>query len=427
MCKAGPAARAETAVKHNKILQFGEGVFLRGFPDALVERMNRESDFHGEVYAVKPRPGAVQEAFAAQDCRYHLLVRGVADDGTLVERLEEITSLKRVYSSSDEWGEIEKLAADPELRFVFSNTTEAGIAYDENNPDTFPGKLARLLRKRFQAGLPGVVVLPFELIEHNGETLRNYVLRYLAGEPAAEYVRKECRFFDTLVDRIVSGFPADAAQFDPDDRLMVAAEPFAFLALQAPEALREILPLPADTVFCVPDIAPYRTRKVRLLNASHTAMVAGGLLAGFQEVGELLETPVFRKRIESTLYDEILPTVPLPEREKRSFADAVLRRFANPFAHHKLASIALNSAAKWRVRVLPVILDSAVLPRYLARSFGELYSYYRRSGAAGDTAAVAARFAGEYPFEAFLSDRELWGMDLSSIPGFADAAREALQ
>ena len=409
----------------NKILQFGEGVFLRGFIEPLVQRMNNESNFNGEVYAVKPRAGAVPGKFAAQNCQYNLLVRGITGNNETVETVEKITVLKQVLSSSEEWALVEEIACDPELRFIFSNTTEAGIAYEAGNPDTFPGKLARLLKKRSENNLPGVDVLPCELIENNGQTLKEYVLRYLENDAAYDYVKNECRFYDTLVDRIVSGFPADYERFDADDQLMVAVEPFAFLAVKGAAGLLERLPLPEDVALMVDDLAPYRTRKVRALNASHTCMVSGGLLAGFSEVQELLADETFRKRIEVTLFDEILPTIALPDAEKRAFAESVLQRFANPFAHHKLEAIALNSAAKWKVRILPVILDSNVLPGYLSRSLGELYKRYRSNNAAGDTAEVASRFAGSYSIDDFLGDKELWGMDLHEIPGFAEIVREA--
>ena len=408
----------------NKILQFGEGVFLRGFIEPLIQRMNKESDFNGEVYAVKPRGGAVPQKFADQNCQYNLLVRGIAEDNSVVEKVEKITCLKRVYSSSDEWQEVEKLACDADLRFIFSNTTEAGIAYEEGNFDTFPGKIARLLKKRSEAKLPGVTVMPCELIEDNGQTLREYVLRYLENDPAADYVKNSCRFYDTLVDRIVSGFPADYARFDAADQLMVAVEPFAFLAVKADPELLKTLPLPQDVAVLTNDLKPYRTRKVRSLNASHTCMVPGGLLAGFTEVQELMQDDVFGKRIEKTLFEEILPTIDLPEAEKRSFAVSVMQRFANPFAHHKLEAISLNSVSKWRVRILPVIQDSKVLPYYLSRSLGELYKRYRATGAAGDTAEVVAKFNGNYTFDDFAADQELWGMDLHSIDGLVEAARE---
>ena len=409
----------------NKILQFGEGVFLRGFIEPLIQRMNKENSFNGEVYAVKPRAGAVPQKFIDQNCQYNLLTRGIAADNSVVEHVEKITCLKQLLSSSEDWAAVEALACDKELTFIFSNTTEAGIAYDPENPDTFPGKLARLLKKRFEAGQPGVVIMPCELIENNGQTLKEYVLRYLGSDPAAEYVANECSFYDTLVDRIVSGFPADYERFDANDQLMVAVEPFAFLAVKAPAELLQKLPLPADVAVLTDDLNAYRTRKVRCLNASHTCMVSGGLLAGFSEVQELLDNAAFRKRIEDTLFREILPTVALPEDSKRAFAESVLQRFANPFAHHKLEAIALNSVAKWKVRILPVILDSSALPYYLSRSLGELYKRYKLNNAAGDTAEVAARFNGNYSIDDFLADKALWDMDLHDVPGLADAAREA--
>ena len=412
-------------MRTNKILQFGEGVFLRGFIEPLIQRMNKECGFNGEVYAVKPRAGAVPEKFAAQNCQYNLLMRGIDNNNQVVETVEKITCLKRVYSSSAEWQALEDLACDKDLTFIFSNTTEAGIAYEQGNLDTFPGKLARLLKKRSEAGLPGVTVLPCELIENNGATLKEYILRYLENDPAAEYVRNECRFYDTLVDRIVSGFPADYERFDAADQLMVAVEPFAFLAVKAPRELLDILPLPEDTAVLTDDLTPYRTRKVRSLNASHTCMVSGGLLAGFTEVQQLMEDADFRKRIESTLFEEILPTINLPEDEKRAFAVSVLQRFANPFAHHKLEAISLNSVAKWKVRILPVILDSKTLPQYLSRSLGELFKRYKANNASGDTAEVAARFSKDYSIDDFLADQELWDMDLHNVTGLAEAAKEA--
>ena len=412
-------------MQKNKILQFGEGVFLRGFIEPLIQRMNKEKNFNGEVYAVKPRAGAVPGKFASQNCQYNLLVRGITEDNQTVETVEKITVLKQVFSSTEEWAKVEEIACDPDLRFIFSNTTEAGIAYEAGNLDTFPGKLARLLKKRFAAGRAGVDVLPCELIENNGQTLKEYVLRYLENDPASDYVKNECRFYDTLVDRIVSGFPADFARFDANDQLMVAVEPFAFLAIKGSAELLERLPLPEDVALLTDDLAPYRTRKVRALNASHTCMVSGGLLAGFTEVQELLSNEAFRNRIEKTLFEEILPTIALPEAEKRTFAESVLRRFANPFAHHKLEAIALNSVAKWKVRILPVVLDSPAAPYYLSRSLGELFKRYQANKAAGDTAEIAARFNGNYSIDDFLGDKGLWDMDLHGIPGFAEIVKEA--
>ncbi|MBO7741944.1 MAG: hypothetical protein J6S21_05260, partial [Victivallales bacterium] len=348
----------------HKILQFGEGNFLRAFIEPMIEAMNRDG-FGASVYAVKPRPGEPNPAFEAQQCRYSILVRGIAD-GNTVERLEEITCLKKVFSSDREWPEIEDLILDPKCRWIVSNTTEAGIEYVPGNCDTFPGKVARLLALRAHAGMKGISILPCELVENNGALLREYVLKYLEGDKCAEdYVALECRFYNTLVDRIVAGFPPDADKYAPEDKLLTAAEPFTFMAVESSEPL----PFPREFVTCAPDITPYRTRKVRCLNASHTAMVCGALLSGFTEVAEVLEDKAFRSRVESTLFNEILPTVDQDDAEKKAYAQAVLERFANPFAHHKLASISLNSVAKWKVRVLPVILDyrklTGKLPEFL--------------------------------------------------------------
>ncbi len=420
----------EIQEKMMKILQFGEGNFLRGFIEPLIERMNREADWGGVVFAVKPRPGECNPAFDAQDCRYHVLARGMVE-GRLVEQLEKITCLERVYSSSGEWAELERLICDPELGLVISNTTEAGIEYRAGNHQTFPGKLARLLSLRARAKLPGVAVLPCELIEHNGVKLREYILAYLAEDAvAASYVETHCRFFDTLVDRIVAGFPPDAARYAADDKLLVATEPFAFMAIQADGELRKEFPFPTDTVVLAPDIAPYRERKVRCLNGSHTAMAAGALLTGFSEVAEVLADSDFRRRIETTLTQEILPTLQLPEPAKTAYVGSILERFSNPFAHHKLMSIALNSISKWRVRVLPVILDyqrdKQSLPYYLTRSLGELIQFYR-TGKYDDAAAVLVFFDQNHVLGTILGAKELWGMDLRDIPGLEAAVKEVCE
>jgi len=408
-----------------RILQFGEGVFLRGFLEPMIEAMNARG-FDGAVYAVKPRAGSPDPAFAARQGRYHLAVRGIADGRPVCGAGTEITCLKRVFSSSEEWSAVEDLARDPDLAAVFSNTTEAGIRFVPGDTTLLPWRLARLLTVRCRAGLPGLDIFPCELIENNGAVLRDYVLRHLEDDPAArEYADAECHFYDTLVDRIVTGHTVSIAADFPDDPLAIMADPFSLFAIQAPESLRDRLPFPAETVKMVPDVAPYRVRKIRCLNASHTAMTAAGLLAGYHEVGELMAEPGFRDRIETTLFDEILPTIPLPDAEKDAYARSVLERLANPFAHHQLAAIQLNSFAKWRVRILPVILESPRLPHYLARSLGEWFALYRRTGGAGDEPAVEARFAAGVSDDELLADESLWGMDLRQIPGLAEAVAAA--
>lgn len=352
----------------SRILQFGEGNFLRGYFDWMVQRLNDRAGFEGVVQIVQPRGeklNAVSAALNSRGGRYHVCLRGL-EDGRPVERFEEIGCVQGV----DVAAELERYAVEPELRFVVSNTTEAGIVYQQGI-DTFPAKVLRLLQARFAAGLPGLVFLPCELIERNGEVLRDCVLRHLADAAPVtglrEYIEQDCVFCNTLVDRIVSGRPdAESAvrfarELGEQDETLVCAEPFHFLAVQPPAGydLEAELPLKAAglNVVYTTDLAPYRVRKIRFLNAVHTTMVWWALERGFEEVAQVLADPVGAAFVKRVLFDEVFPTVTLPDAEKTTYAAAVLERFANPFAHHKLQSIALNSLAKWQVRCLPVVCD----------------------------------------------------------------------
>jgi tagaturonate reductase len=269
----------------------------------------------------------------------------------------------------DLWTEVDRYAALPDLRFVFSNTTEAGIQYVKG-ANTFPFKVAEFLKARLQAGMPGLVFIPCELIEHNGDALKRCILQYAADwndSKLAEYVEKECVFCSTLVDRIVAGRPDPesaeryAAQLGMRDEALVCGEPFHFFVIETPEGfdLEAELPLRRAGINAVytRDMQPYRTRKVRFLNATHTTMVYLGLEKGFEEVAECIENAEFNAFVRQVIFDEIFPTVDLPDAEKRAYAESVLERFANPFAHHKLSSIALNTLAKWKTRCLPVVCD----------------------------------------------------------------------
>ena len=350
-----------------KIIQFGEGNFLRAYFDWMVEKMNAKAGFGGSVAVVQPRGDALKapgQAINAQGGRYHVCVRGI-ENGETVERIEEITCVEGVSTEK----EIERLAVIPSVRFVVSNTTEAGIQYVKGE-NTFPAKALRLVKARHAAGLPGVVFLPCELVPDNGPLLKECMLKHLADDPVpglAEYIERECVFCSTLVDRIVSGAPdaESAARFERElgkrDAALVCCEPFHFLAVQPPDGfdLEKEMPLKAAGINVVQaaDIGPYRTRKVRFLNATHTSMVYWALERGFTEVAETLASPEGGAFVRKVLFEEIFPTVPLPDGEKKAFAETVLERFANPFAHHKLASIALNTVAKWKARCLPVVCD----------------------------------------------------------------------
>ena len=350
-----------------KILQFGEGVFLRCFIDWMVQRMNASAGFDGAVQIIQPRGEQlrpVSQALNAQGGRYHTCLRGLRD-GRTVEELEEIACVQGVDVAAN----LARYAVDPALRFVVSNTTEAGIQYVAG-AETFPAKVLRLLRARHAVGLPGIVFLPCELIEANGAALKRCVLQHLAEAPdpaLQDYIEHACVFCSTLVDRIVSGTPdAEAAaryqqQLGESDAALVCGEPFHFWAIETPAGfdLEAELPLRKAglNVVYTQGLQPYRTRKVRFLNATHTTLVYPALEKGFAEVADCLADPAFNRFVRQVVFDEIFPTVPGTDAEKRAFAESVLERFANPFAHHKLASIALNTVAKWQARCLPVVCD----------------------------------------------------------------------
>lgn len=426
-----------------RILQFGEGNFLRCFIDWMVQRMNDRAGFDGLVCIVQPIGDELTPPSRALNARggfYHTCLRGVVD-GRPVEILEENHAVEKVLCAKTQWDEVEAGARLPSLRFVVSNTTEAGIEYRAGE-DTFPRKVALLLKARFAAGLPGLVFLPCELIEHNGDALKRCVLQYVAdwGDDAlAAWIARDCVFCSTLVDRIVAGRPdpesADryAARLGERDDALVCGEPFHFFVVETPPGfdLEAELPLRKAGVNVVytPDMQPYRTRKVRFLNGAHTATIPEGILAGFTEVAELVADPHFNAHFKKILFEEIFPTVDLPEDEKRAYAESVLERFANPFAHHKLLSIALNSVSKWKVRVLPTILDyvrlKGTLPENLTRSFAWLLRFYR-TDKVNDSPAVMAYFKSNPSPDDVMRRTDLWGLDLTAIPGFAACVADGL-
>ena len=373
-----------------KILQFGEGNFLRCFIDWMVQKMNDRAGFDGQVQIIQPIGDELcvpSQILNARGGKYHTCLRGVIG-GKTVEEIEEISSVKGVDLAAN----LEKYATLPSLRFVVSNTTEAGIQYVKGE-NTFPAKVLRLLKARHAAGLPGLVFIPCELIEHNGDNLKKCVLQHLADAPDAAleaYVRNDCVFCSTLVDRIVAGRPdpESAARYEKQlgerDEVLVCGEPFHFFVIETPAGfdLERELPLRKAGVNVVytPDMQPYRTRKVRFLNATHTTMVYLGLEKGFTEVAQCMADPEFNAFVRQVVFDEIFPTVDLPDAEKKEYAESVLERFANPFAHHQLKSIALNTIAKWKTRCLPVVCDyyrlNGKLPEAMIRGYEAIARHY---------------------------------------------------
>ncbi len=460
------------AVPHPvRVIQFGEGNFLRAFADEFIDSANQAQQFDGSVAIVKPTARGTLDVFRAQHNRYTVCLRGV-ENGRVVDRRRVITCIDRAVHPYEAFGDFLALAHIPTVEFVISNTTEAGIVYDEtdafdaNPPKSFPGKLTRLLYERYTAfdgaAERGWWMLPTELIEANGAALRTCVLRLIdrwqLGEAFRRWVENACHFCSTLVDRIVTGYPTDdadalCAELGYEDRLLDAAEPFGLWVIEAPDALRARFQLDQAglPVVFTDDLQPYRTRKVRILNGAHTSTVLAAYLAGQDTVGACMADPAIRRFMETAVRQEIVPTVPVPRAEADAFADAVFARFENPFVRHALLSIALNSVSKWKARVLPSLLDArnatGALPRCLTFSFAALLAFYtgtrqpdgsycgvrgetqypiRDDAAVLDAMADACRLPAAEFVDRIARRTDFWGMDLREIPGFASAAAAAL-
>ncbi len=377
--KLAVESSAPSSLKPTRILQIGDGNFLRAFVDWMVDVANGAGLMNGEVIMVQPLERGVADLMKAQDQLFTVLLRGV-QNGQQVQSKRLVSCVKDTLNPYSQWSAMLATVQDPALRFVVSNTTEAGIAYveealvDGKCPANFPAKVTALLLARFKAfnGSPesGLVFLPCELIEANGSKLKQYVLQFAeAWKLPAEFVawvKEHNVFCNTLVDRIVPGFPAAEAEalyaeFGYRDPLTVAAEPFLLWVVEGPAWLAEELPLHRaglDVVW-TDDLQPYRTRKVRILNGAHTASSLASYCAGLDTVREMTEDPVVSKYLDQVMFDEIVPFVPLPDAERKAYAATIMERFANPHIRHELISIALNSVSKWTVRVLPTDKDYA--------------------------------------------------------------------
>ena len=384
-----------------RVLQFGEGNFLRAFGDWMINAMNARGLFRGRVVVVQPIERGTVDLLNQQDGLYTCLLRGT-QRGVVAEQREIITAIRRGIDPYRDWHSFLATAAQPELRVAISNTTEAGIAYTEEPfpsdrcPRSFPAKVTAWLYERYRRldGDPrrGLAFLPCELIDKNGETLRRYILQHAAawGLPPAfsRWVSDHNQFLNTLVDRIVPGYPHEeaasiTAQLGYEDRLLTTGEIFHVWIIEGDQRLAEELPFTQAglNVVWTSDLSPYRTRKVRILNGAHTMTALPALLAGLETVRACVEDAQFGAYLRRAVFDEILPLVPGPERDTRAFAEEVIDRLGNPFIKHNLLSIALNSVAKYRVRVLPSLLEyraqRQVLPPLLTFSLAALFRFYR--------------------------------------------------
>lgn len=382
-----------------RVVQFGEGNFLRAFVDWMIDILNEKTDFDGSIAIVKPISYGSLDKFEQQDCLYTVILRG-RENGEVVNTHRIITSVAKAVDGADTWAHLAELAQCPTVRFVVSNTTEAGIVLDEGDtmdgvPATYPGKLTKFLYERYKAfdgaADKGVILLPVELIENNGGKLKDCVLRlarvWNLPEGFSAWLRQSCIFCSTLVDRIVTGYPAAEAQGLWDalgyrDDLLDVGEPFGLWVIESDRDVSEELPFAAVglPVVFTDNQKPYRERKVRILNGAHTSSVLAGWLYGNRIVRDMMKDPVMGTFVRKAVLEEIAPLVPLDRADVDAFASAVFERFENPFIDHELLAISLNSVSKWKARVLPSLRDryaaDDTLPKLLTFSFAALLAFY---------------------------------------------------
>ena len=408
------------------VIQFGEGNFLRGFFNYFLHVMNEKGIYDGKAVVIQPRAGGKCALLNAQDCKYNLYLRGI-EKGEIKKEHYLIESISRCVDPYKYFDEYMALADNPDFRFVVSNTTEAGISFDascsfEDKPCTsFPGKLTQLLYKRYKNGMNGFVFLPTELIDNNGDALKNCILQYAdlwkLEEGFVNWINTENSFLNTMVDRIVTGYPNDeTAELHPDDKYLDTAEIFHLWVIEGDFENEIPLKKAGFNVVWTDDAKPYKKIKVRILNGAHTSLVALSLLSGIETVGEAMNDEITEAFLNKAMNEEILPTIGDNE-ESRSFAESVFDRFRNPFISHKWRSIALNSVSKFSVRVLPTLLEykeqKGEYPKCLTLSLAGLIYFYKND-TPEDAEAVVEKMKNSTIAE-ILSDSSLWQADLSDM------------
>ena len=448
---------AHKTVRPEKVIQFGEGNFLRAFVDWIIFNMNEKTDFNGSVVVVQPIERGMIDMLNGQDCLYHVNLQGL-DNGEPVNSLTKIDVISRALNAYTQNDEFMHLAEQPEIRFVISNTTEAGIAFDpsckltDKPASSYPGKLTQLLYHRYEYFkgdmTKGLIVFPCELIFLNGHKLKECILQYIElwnlGEDFKNWFLNACGVYATLVDRIVPGFPRKEiddikAKLGYDDNMVVQGEFFHLWVIEAPAEIAN--EFPADkaglNVLFVPSEEPYHERKVTLLNGPHTVLSPVAYLSGVNIVRDACQHPVIGKYINKVMYEEFMETLNLPKEELQKFAGDVLERFVNPFVDHQVTSIMLNSFPKYETRDLPGLKTylerKGELPKGLVLGLAAIITYYKggRRGdveivpnddpaimnllkelwATGDVRKVA---------EGVLAAEFIWGGNLNDVPGLTD-------
>ena len=456
-----------------KVMQFGEGNFLRAFVDDFFDIANEKAGFNGKVVLIQPIAQGLTELINKQEGLYTLYLRG-SEKGMKVDDKRVISAVSRCINPYGEWDKVLEMAKSDDLEIIVSNTTEAGIvhdtesAFDQAPPVSFPAKLTRLLYERFTAGKPGIVMLSCELIDNNGKELLKCVNQYIddwkLSEDFRRWVNEENIFCSTLVDRIVPGRIRDPKEVEAlaaangyDDPLTDVGEVFGIWVIEGPDSLEDRLPFKKAgvPVIVVPDVTPYKKRKVRILNGAHTGFVLGAYLAGYDIVRDCMHDDTILGYMNQMLYDEVIPTLPLDKKDLEDFAQAVQDRFNNPFVNHELMSISLNSTSKWRARNMPTFLDyvkeKGELPPCLTTSFAAYVAFYSNDiQELNDKGLVCRRPKGnEYTvsddrwvlefyyahrndspedlIHAVMTNTEMWGQDLTEVPGFEKEAVRILK
>ncbi len=408
------------------VIQFGEGNFLRGFFNYFLQKMNEKGLYDGKAVIIQPRVGGKCGLLNEQDCKYNLYLRGI-QNGEIVKEHTFIESVSRCIDPYKDFDGYLALADNPDFRFIVSNTTEAGIEFvdsckfDDTPALSFPAKLTQLLYRRFKNGLKGFILLPCELIDNNGAELKKCVLKYAKlWNLEAEFVtwlETENHFVNTLVDRIVTGYPNDETKdAHPDDKFLDTAEIFHLWVIEGD--FEEEFPLKEAgfNVIWTDDAKPYKKIKVRILNGAHTSLVAGALLSGIETVGEAMNDNVTSLFLNKCMKEEILPTIGEND-ESIAFADAVFDRFKNPFIAHKWRSIALNSVSKFSVRVLPTLLEykekNGEYPKRLSLALANLIYFYKND--TPDDAKDVVETMKNDSIKDILANTSLWQNDLSCM------------
>ena len=456
-----------------KILQFGEGNFLRAFTDWMINKGNEENVYQGSIVLCQPIAPGLANLINDQEGLYTLAMRGIENDQA-VEKIEQITSVSRCINPYEDYNALLDIARSADLEVVISNTTEAGISYKEGDkltdapPSSFPAKITALLFERYKAfngdSDKGLLFLPVELIDNNGAELKRIVLQYAnewqLGEEFINWIETANKFTSTLVDRIVTGYPKDQLDYFEEklgykDNLIVTSELFNLWVIEGKKEWSEILPIHKTdaNVIWTEDVTPYKKRKVRILNGAHTSTVLAAFLAGHDIVLDFMNDEVFKNYLNKLMFNEIIPTLDLPKEELESFACDVIDRFANPYIKHRLLDISLNSASKFNARCLPSLLEyieeKNEIPTHLTFSLAAFMKFYQGKLVEGqymgarfdgttyaikDDAEVIKFFANTWAKGSaadvahdVLSNTALWsGKDLTEVDGLEEAVTKHL-